>query len=91
MTALLIFLVVLLAFLCAALWADLQSVTDDRDRMRDAVDARDARIVELIRGEDEIDDAHAMGGYDMPPLRGSWCPPKAPPRPIPAVDNRMGA
>lgn len=68
MIPLLIFLVVLLAFLCAALWVDLQSVTEDRDRMREAVEYRDKRIVELIRGED-IDDEHAMGGYDMPTLR----------------------
>ena len=52
MIPLLIFIIVLLGLFCCWLWADLQSVTDDRDRMRDAVEYRDKRIVELIRGEE---------------------------------------
>ena len=51
MIPLLIFVTVLLVLLCAGLWAELRSVTEDRDRMRDAVEYRDKRIVELIRGE----------------------------------------
>lgn len=68
MIPLLTFVIVLLGLFCCWLWADIKAVSEDRDRMRQAVEHRDRRIVELIRGE-EIDDEHAMGGYDMPPLR----------------------